>query len=83
MRIISSRGQAGGSVDVPANRWVRVREGGDVLETIDLDRGCFACTLGGVNRTTLFLIAAEWSNVANMLGGGTRTGQGEFRAERT
>ena len=61
--------------DVPAKRCVRVREGGEVMETIDLGRGCFACTLGGVNRTTLFLIAAEWSNVANMLGGGKRTGQ--------
>jgi sugar lactone lactonase YvrE len=61
--------------DVPAKRCARVREGGDVLQKIDLHRGCFACTLGGVNRTTLFLMAAEWSNVANMLGGGTRTGQ--------
>jgi sugar lactone lactonase YvrE len=61
--------------DVPAKRCVRVREGGEVLQTIDLDRGCFACTLGGVNRRTLFLMAAEWSNVTNMLGGETRTGQ--------
>ena len=28
--------------DVPNKRCVRVREGGQVLETIDLDRGCFA-----------------------------------------
>jgi hypothetical protein len=48
-------------VDVPNKRCVRVREGGEVLHTIELDRGCFACTLGGVDGRTLFLMAAEWS----------------------
>src|SRR3954447_14020888 len=33
--------------DVPNKRCVRVREGGEVLQTIELDRGCFACMLGG------------------------------------
>ncbi len=46
--------------DVPNRRCVRVREGGQVLQTIDLDRGCFACMLGGVDRRTLFMLAAEW-----------------------
>ena len=46
--------------DVPNKRCVRVREGGEVLQTIDLDRGCFACMLGGEGRRTLFLIATEW-----------------------
>jgi sugar lactone lactonase YvrE len=46
--------------DVPNKRCVRVREGGEVLQTINLDRGCFACTLGGMGNRTLFLIAAEW-----------------------
>jgi sugar lactone lactonase YvrE len=46
--------------DVPNKRCVRVREGGEVLQTIDLDRGCFACMLGGVDRTTLFMVAREW-----------------------
>jgi sugar lactone lactonase YvrE len=46
--------------DVPAKRCVRVRKGGEMLQTIDLDRGCFACTLGGVDRKTLFLMAAEY-----------------------
>src|SRR5262249_3183622 len=46
--------------DVPNKRCVRVREGGEVLQTIHLDRGCFACTLGGPNRKTLFMIATEW-----------------------
>jgi sugar lactone lactonase YvrE len=61
--------------DVPAKRCVRVQEGGEVLQTIDLDRGCFACALGGVDKRTLFLMAAEFSNTANMAGGGVRTGQ--------
>jgi hypothetical protein len=30
-----------------------------VLQTIDLDRGCFACMLGGAGGTTLFMVAAE------------------------
>jgi len=46
--------------DVPNKRCVRVREGGEVLQKINLDRGCFACMLGGVARSTLFLIATEW-----------------------
>src|SRR4030095_11260655 len=46
--------------DVPNKCCVRVREGGAVLQTIDLDRGCFACTLGGPDSKTLFLIVAEW-----------------------
>src|SRR5439155_8763384 len=33
--------------DVPHKRCVRVREGGEVLQRIELDRGCFACALGG------------------------------------
>ena len=60
--------------DVPNKRCVRVREGGEVLQTIDLDRGCFACTLGGVDRRTLFLVATEWRGTEHMAEG-TRTGQ--------
>jgi len=46
--------------DVPNKRCVRVREGGEVLQTIDLDRGGFACMLGGPDRRTLFIVTAEW-----------------------
>jgi sugar lactone lactonase YvrE len=60
--------------DVPNKRCVRVREGGAVLQTIELDRGCFACMLGGVNQRTLFLMANEWRGTANMADG-SRTGQ--------
>jgi sugar lactone lactonase YvrE len=46
--------------DVPNKRCVRVREGGDVLQTVNADRGCFACMLGGPERRTLFIVATEW-----------------------
>jgi sugar lactone lactonase YvrE len=46
--------------DVPNKRCVRVREGGEVLQTIKIDRGCFACMLGGTDKKTLFIIATEW-----------------------
>src|SRR3954451_5066423 len=50
--------------DVPNKRCVRVREGGEVLQTIELDRGCFACMLGGPDKRTLFMVAAEWTGIA-------------------
>lgn len=60
--------------DVPNKRCVRVREGGEVLQTINLDRGCFACMLGDVDRKTLFLVATEWRGTEHMANG-ARTGQ--------
>jgi sugar lactone lactonase YvrE len=60
--------------DVPNKRCVRVSEGGKVLQTIDLDRGCFACMLGGADRRTLFMIANQWGGPASMADG-ARTGQ--------
>jgi sugar lactone lactonase YvrE len=55
--------------DVPNKCCVRVREGGEVLQTIELDRGCFACMLGGEGKQTLFLIANEWSGPESMAAG--------------
>jgi sugar lactone lactonase YvrE len=46
--------------DVPNKQCVRVHEGGQVLQTVQLDRGCFACMLGGAGKRTLFMIVAEW-----------------------
>ncbi|WP_030507853.1 SMP-30/gluconolactonase/LRE family protein [Microbispora rosea] len=46
--------------DVGNKRCVRIREGGEVLQTVEVDRGCFACTLGGKDGKTLFIVAAEW-----------------------
>jgi sugar lactone lactonase YvrE len=54
--------------DVPNERCVRVREGGEVLQTVELDRGCFACMLGGEDGKTLFMAAADMTSEA-------RTGQ--------
>ena len=39
---------------------LRVAEGGKILETIPLDRAGFACTLGGEDGRTLFMLAADW-----------------------
>jgi sugar lactone lactonase YvrE len=47
--------------DVPNRRCVRVREGGEVQQVVDADRGCFACMLGGPERRTLFMLTAEWA----------------------
>ncbi len=60
--------------DVPNKRCVRVGEGGEVLQTIELDRGCFACALGGEDRRTLFMMATEWSGPESMFAE-PRTGQ--------
>src|SRR5215218_8898928 len=54
--------------DVPNERCVRVREGGEVLQTVELDRGCFACMLGGEDGNILFMVAADMTSEA-------RTGQ--------
>jgi sugar lactone lactonase YvrE len=60
--------------DVPNRRCVRVDEGGGVLQTFDVDRGCFACMLGGPERETLFMVTNEWGGPENM-GAGQRSGQ--------
>ena len=52
--------------DVPNRRCARVREGGEALDTVQLDRGCFACMLGG---STLFVTAAEWHGPERMFAG--------------
>ena len=39
---------------------LRVAEGGEILDTIPLDRAGFACTLGGDDGRTLFMLAADW-----------------------
>ncbi len=60
--------------DVPNRRCVRVHEGGEVLETIEHDRGCFACMLGGAAGATLFIVARTWAGVESTQDG-ARTGQ--------
>jgi sugar lactone lactonase YvrE len=61
---------------VPGRHCVRVREGGEVLTTVAVDRGCFACMLGGDDGRTLFIAAAEWRGMeAAMSDGPGLTGQ--------
>ncbi len=60
--------------DVPNTRCVRVAEGGEVLQTVRLDRGCFACALGGRDGSTLFMTANEWNGPESMAEG-RRNGQ--------
>ena len=48
------------------NDCARIREGGEVLERIDLGRPCFAAMLGGPDRRTLFMLTAEWQGTAGV-----------------
>ncbi|GAA4644422.1 SMP-30/gluconolactonase/LRE family protein [Pontixanthobacter gangjinensis] len=44
----------------PTNaRCVRVREGGEILQTIDTGQQAFACALGGDDRKTLYIAIAD------------------------
>jgi sugar lactone lactonase YvrE len=42
------------------NECVRVAEGGEILDRIQLDRPCFATMLGGPDRCTLFMMANKF-----------------------
>jgi sugar lactone lactonase YvrE len=59
----------------------RVRDGGEVLERVQLGMPCFACMLGGDDGKTLFMLVADWriadspdDNIARLTTG-PRTGQ--------
>lgn len=45
------------------NECVRVAEGGEILERIQLDRSCFATMLGGPDGCTLFIMANQFLGV--------------------
>ena len=51
-----------------------MREGGEVLQVVELDLGCFACVLGGPERRTLFMTVNEWGGPVS-IGSGHRRGQ--------
>jgi len=40
------------------NDVIRLKEGGEVLDRITADQGCFACMLGGEDRKTLYVLTA-------------------------
>jgi sugar lactone lactonase YvrE len=50
--------------DVGNRRCVRVREGGEVLATVELDRGAFACALSGGDDPRLYVVAQQWGGPA-------------------
>ena len=56
---------------VPNRGCARVAEGGAILQTIDLDRGGFACALGGPDGRTLFVVAAEWRGMSELVAQGS------------
>lgn len=58
--ICLDRAGAAWYADVGAACCVRVRQGGEVLDHLQLDRGAFACMLGGNDCCTLFVVAAHW-----------------------
>jgi sugar lactone lactonase YvrE len=61
--------------DVPNQRCTRVAEGGTVLQTVELNRGGFACALGGSDGRTLFIVAAEWRGMSEPVPVPPGTGQ--------
>jgi sugar lactone lactonase YvrE len=46
--------------DVGNRHCVRMREGGEVLATVDLDRGAFACALSRTPKPTLYVVGQDW-----------------------
>jgi sugar lactone lactonase YvrE len=54
------------------NACVRVAEGGKITDRIDADRGVFACTLGGEDLRTLFVLTSTFPSTGTAL---TRPGQ--------
>ena len=49
----------------PSKRCLRVREGGEVTDVVRVSRnGAYACMLGGADRRTLFVCAADSSDPA-------------------
>jgi sugar lactone lactonase YvrE len=53
--------------DVGDQCCVRVGEGGEILNRVQLDRGAFACMLGGDDGSTLFVLAAHWPGAEHFL----------------
>lgn len=58
--------------DVGNRHCVRIREGGDVSTTVDLDRGAFACTLSHGTDPQLYVVAQNWAGPDDV---GGATGQ--------
>jgi len=57
--------------DVPNRACVRVAQGGSILETVEVDRGAFACALGGPDGRTLCVVTAEWRGMSELVDPGS------------
>ena len=60
---------------VPGKHCVRVREGGEVLQTVTFDRGSFSCAVGGDAGDLLFATNAQWAGVDSLSGAPSFDGQ--------
>lgn len=49
--------------DVGRRHCVLVAEGGEVLDTVSFDQGCFSCAMGGDDGKTLYVMVADWPGV--------------------
>jgi len=49
--------------DVGQQHCVLVAEGGEILRTVPAGQGCFSCAVGGEDRRTLYIMAADWPQV--------------------
>ena len=58
--------------DVGNKHCVRVREGGEMLATFDLDRGAFACALSRDTEPKLYVVGQDWGGPGSV---GGATGQ--------
>lgn len=56
--------------DVGNKHCVRIREGGEVLATVDVDRGAFACALSRGADPQLFVVGQDWGG-PDAVGGAT------------
>jgi sugar lactone lactonase YvrE len=45
---------------------VRIREGGEIVDRIELDGNLFACMLGGPDRRSVFMLVADWRGVEHL-----------------
>jgi sugar lactone lactonase YvrE len=59
--------------DAAGTAVVRVREGGEVADRIDVGQHTFACALGGHDGCTLFVVAADSARDEDVVGTGTGT----------
>ena len=73
-------GADGVSLDTEGALWcaaqggaIRLAQGGQILQRIELDRPAFSVALGGLDGTTLFMVANEWNGPEN-IGKGPRSG---------